>query len=126
MRPPKLQRGCEVRTVRQNEVVAKRSLIEPARERMPELRLLLDVAEKAIALGRAAEAERLLASAVNDFTDFATHASTPEQIEAVANMRMTLTPILRQLEAATGKRWMASLEAGRAPNIWTRLPRGQS
>jgi hypothetical protein len=106
--------------------VTKRSLIEPAVERVSDQwKLLIAVAEKAVAMGKVHEAERLMASATADYQAFAQLASTPDALAELARMRKVLTPVLQGLEAATGKPWTRCLDAGPHPTQWSSR-RGQA
>ena len=106
--------------------MTKRSLIEPAVERLSERwKLMIAVAEKAVAMGKVPEAERLMASATADFQAFAQLASTPEALAELAAMRKRLAPVLQRLEAATGKPWMRCVEAG-PHSTWWPTRRGQT
>jgi hypothetical protein len=113
--------------------VRNRPLIETEDERRARLRhleqltLLAGVAMKALAMGRAPEAERLLAPAVADFQTFAERASAPDEWEVVARMHSVMATILPRLEAATGKPWTRCLEVVKHKSWMPRLPpRGRS
>jgi hypothetical protein len=103
----------------------KRSLIEPAVEDLPKrLELLLAVAKKALALGTPFEAERLIATPAEDYARLAEVACTATAREELARMRELLEPVLRDLEARTGKPWTRYLDA--PPNRPWPGPRGQA
>jgi hypothetical protein len=107
--------------------VKRRTLIQTTQRperRADQLALVAGVAAKALELGKVAEAERLLASAVADFETRAERAMTGEQWTIVARMHGVLAPILPRLEAATGKPWTRCLELVKR-RMWTsQLPRG--
>jgi hypothetical protein len=107
--------------------VKKRSLFESVEALRPQLDLIAGVAGKALELGKVAEAERLLAPAVEDFQSYAERATTPDEWEHVARMHAVLARILPRLAAATGKPWTRYLEAVPLRSWRPRLPpRGQA
>src|SRR6476661_1323405 len=95
--------------------------------RAAQLEMLAGVATKALEMGKAAEAERLLAPAVADFQTFAERASSADDWELVAKMHAILTPVLPRLAAATGKAWTRCLQTV-AQKAWMPQPppRGQA
>jgi hypothetical protein len=108
--------------------VTKRSLIETLDdssrvERVAQqLELVVGVAEKGLAIGKAPEAGRLVLTAVRHFADIARSASTPDDWEVVARMHAVLAPILSRLEAATGEPWTGHLDAVNQRPSRPRLP----
>ena len=108
----------------------KRSLIEAAedpRALLERLELLAGVATKALEMNRPSEAERLLASVTAECQELAARASTRDELELVGQMHLLLAPLLRRLEAVTGKPWTRCLEVIRLPASNPRLPpRGQA
>jgi hypothetical protein len=108
-------------------VKKKRSLSESVEALRPQLEVLAGVAMKALEMGRAPEAERLLASAVEDFEACAERASTPDEWEQVARMHAVLARVLPRLAEATGKPWTRYLEIGKLRAWRPGLPpRGQA
>lgn len=82
--------------------------------------MLTGVAEKAVAMGRLSEAERLLASVIADYNDRLDHLLDFEEWETVAGAYDLLAPVLGKLERMTGKPWMANTRApGTARLAWT-------
>jgi hypothetical protein len=86
------------------------------------LDFLMPVAIKALDVGKAPEAERLLASIVADFQALAERASCSEEWELVVRMHDVLAPILPRLEAATGKPWTRCLDVVKRRSRDARLP----
>jgi hypothetical protein len=71
--------------------------------RVREARVLCGVAEKAIEIGRAAEAERLLASAAFDYAEWLDEVRSFEEWTALVELYELLHPLVVKLETATGK-----------------------
>src|SRR3989442_834440 len=83
-------------------------------------RLLAGVAEKAIAIGRHAEAERLIASAVADYSEAARRGvRSLEEWETLVALHDALAPICEALESATGKPWKRNLPSPGGIHMWT-------
>lgn len=79
--------------------------------------LVVGVAEKALAMGHAAEAERLVATATNDFAEWVRRATTEEEWDDIERIRARLARVLPRIEEATGRRWTACLDFARQARI---------
>jgi hypothetical protein len=79
--------------------------------RVREARVLCGVAEKAIEIGRAAEAERLLASAALDYANWLDDVRSFEEWQALVELYELLHPLVMKLEAVMGKPWEHNLRA---------------
>ncbi len=77
----------------------------------------VSVARKALDASKPHEAERLLASVVADCQAFAERATTVDELVIVARMHDVLAPILRPLEAMTGKPWTRCLAIIKADGL---------
>ncbi len=79
--------------------------------RVREARVLCGVAEKAIEIGRAAEAERLLSSAAFDYAHWLDDVRSFDEWTALVELYEVLHPLVEKLEAATGRPWGRHLRA---------------
>jgi hypothetical protein len=80
---------------------------------LAQVRLLVPVAQQALASGQPEAAERLLSTTVRDFQTLAQCAQSDADWALVATIRAELLPALTALDEATGDAWKAALAVQR-------------
>ena len=75
-----------------------------------QLEIVSGVFEKALAMGRVADAERLLSPVATSFVELVHKADSAEDREALRALYGRLDEMLTRLEAASGKGWTRCLD----------------